>query len=287
MANKAKHAYGSRKNLEAAIASGAVNAFDILLLNDEDEKPVVGWIDRDGNPVIAEPDFSEIEAELATKVGTAEVDEKIGQAVTDSVATAKSYTDGKIEAAINEHMAKKYEITSVPAGTLIDYRESEIRIMCPANAEWVKQSVGVGGDANSYYVTLKTYAPNEEAVGYIEHLGDQSDSEILTDIKTDAYGCRYQPTWLAVAKYDEASGTWSYYGAQSTSGRYIGWDYQIDWFNADGVMIASDCIRINLSNEECHSSSEPYFVGEIMKEVDVKIEEKITEVNSAYEVIEF
>ena len=30
----------------------------------------------------------------------------------------------------------KYEITSVPEGTLIDYRDKEIRIMCPAGTEF-------------------------------------------------------------------------------------------------------------------------------------------------------
>ena len=99
----------------------------------------------------------------------------------------------------------EYEITDVPAGTLVNYRDGEIRIMCPVDAVFTKQAVGAGGDANCYYVTLKTYAPNDEGiVGYIEHLGEQVDSEVLTDLKTDAKGRKYQPTWLAVAKYDEA-----------------------------------------------------------------------------------
>lgn len=52
MANKAKHAYGSRANLAAAIEAGKVDAYDILFLNGEDESPAIGWIDKDGNPVI-------------------------------------------------------------------------------------------------------------------------------------------------------------------------------------------------------------------------------------------
>ena len=163
----------------------------------------------------------------------------------------------------------KYEISGTPYGTLVNYREDEIRVMCPANAEFVKQSVGTGGDANTYYVTFKTYAPNDSAVGYIEHLGDKVDSEILTNFSVDKYGRRYQSTWLGVAKYDEATGVWSYYGAGSSADRYIGWDYQIDWYDADGIMVSTDSIRINLSNEDCHSSVKPYYAVNYATKEDV------------------
>lgn len=161
----------------------------------------------------------------------------------------------------------KYEIADTPIGTLVDYREKEIRIMVPADAQFTKQAVGAGGDADTYYMTFKTYAPKDNVVGYIEHLGDQVDSEILTSFHTDQYGRRYQPTWLGLAKYDGSS--WNYYGKDSTVNSYVGWDYQIDWYDADGVMVASDKIRINLSNEGCHHNIEPYFIGSAVKEVSV------------------
>ena len=59
----------------------------------------------------------------------------------------------------------KYEITSVPVGTLVDYRDKEIRIMAPADTVWKKQNVGSTGNANMYYVPFKAYAP-EGAVGF-------------------------------------------------------------------------------------------------------------------------
>lgn len=174
----------------------------------------------------------------------------------------------KVEAA-DTLQRVKFEITSTPAGTLIDYKEKEIRIMCPVGAQFTKQSVGAGGDPNSYYITFKTYAPSDEAVGYIEHLGEKADAEILTNFSVDKYGRRYQPTWLAVAKYDEAAGTWTYYGAKSTADKYIGWDYRIDWYDANGKMISSDCVRINLSNESCHHNIEPYYASNAVKQVSV------------------
>ena len=309
MAMKAKHAFGMLENIDGAISEGKIDSYDILFVKDEKGKPYVGWVDKDGQKVIVEneTDLSGIEAELAnkvnaeevvklenqiaTKVNSSEVDAKINTAVTDTVASAKAYTDGKVEAAISEHMTKKYEITGIPEGTLVKMSDSEIRVMCPVDAVFTKQGVGVGGDVNCYYMTLKTYIYDDNAVGYIERLGNQVDKEILTDIKTDEYGRRYQLTWLALAKYDEATDTWNYYGKNSKSEKYIGWDYQLDLYDANGKMIASDNVRINLSNEQCHSFIEPYYVGSMMKEVDTKIEtkieEKIKEVESSYEIVEF
>lgn len=309
MALKSKHAFGMLENIDNAVAEGKIDNYDILFVKDALGKPSIGWIDKDGQKVIVDnkadlsgveaelakkanaADVVELESQIATKVSTEDLHDKISTAVTDGVATAKSYTDGKVKAAIGEHLAKIFEVTDVPVGTLIKMNESEIRIMCPSNTEWIKQSVGAGGDANCYYVTLKTYVLDDNVTGYIEHLGTQSDAEILTAFSTDEYGRRYQTTWLAVAKYDETAGVWTYYGKNSSVSKYIGWDYQIDWYNADGLMIASDNVRINLSNEQCHSSIEPYYVSGIMAEVDTRIntqiEEKLSEAESFYEIIEF
>lgn len=169
--------------------------------------------------------------------------------------------------AIFEHV--KYEFTDVPEGTLVDYNDKEIRVMCPADAVWNTQNVGAGGDPNCYYATFKTYAPSDDVVGYIEHLGDQVDGEILTNLYIDEYGRKYQPTWLAFARYDEASDSWTYYGKNSSAKRYIGWDYRIDWYNAAGIMVASDSVRINLSNEDCHHIIEPYYMSSVVKGVSV------------------
>ena len=159
--------------------------------------------------------------------------------------------------------------------------------MCKADASFTKQNVGTGGDANCYYMTFKAYAPNDNVAGYIEHLGDKVDEEILDTFSVDEYGRKYQSTWLALARYNDATGAWTYYGANSNENKYIGWDYQIDWYDANGVMIASDSVRINLSNENCHYIIKPYYVGAMMTEFDTKIEEKIKEVEASYEVIEF
>ena len=181
------------------------------------------------------------------------IDKAFIDAIPNVYATKKMVQDTAVQV--------KYNISGVPEGTLINYGEKEIRVMCPAGATFTKQQVGVGGDANTYYMTFKTYAPNDNAVGYIEHLNGKSDSEILTTFSTDEHGRRYQNTWLGMAKYDETSDTWSYYGKTSNEDHYVGFDYQIDWYDANGLMVASDNVRINLSNEDCHNLATPYYMS--------------------------
>lgn len=305
---RSKHAFGNTSGLQAALDAGKIDHYDILFMKDDNDKPVIGWIDRDGNPVIVtdekadltelESDVAALETEMANKASTEDVTELSNQMSTKADAEEVNSKIGEIETALDDvanashtHEKIKYEIEDVPVGTLIKYLSNEIRIMCPENVVWTKQSVGSNGDPNCYYATFKTYAPSDDVVGYIEHLGGQVDAEILKDLKTDKYGRKYQPTWLGIAKYDEATGEWSYYGANSSEERYIGWDYQIDWFNADDVMVASDSVRINLSNENCHNTNEPYYTNNVIKTAnaytDAQIEEKIAEILAAYEIVEF
>lgn len=52
MAMKAKHAFGSSENLTSALSSGAIDSFDILFLDGDTDNPKIGWVDKNGNPVI-------------------------------------------------------------------------------------------------------------------------------------------------------------------------------------------------------------------------------------------
>lgn len=218
---------------------------------------------------------------LQQLVGGESVSEQIEFAIKNSGHMSKTEAEdtllSKVEAAntyITKNEAKeifehvKYEIADVPVGTLIDYRDKEIRVMVPEGAQFTKQAVGAGGDVNNYYCTFKTYAPNDKAVGYIEHLNGNVDKEILTNFSVDKYGRRYQPTWLSLANYNDATG-WTYYGKNSTANKYVGYDYQIDWYDANGVVIGSDKIRINLSNESCHNNIEPFYMKDYVKGVKI------------------
>ncbi len=54
MAIKAKHAFGMLENIDSALSSGAIDAYDILFVKDANGKPYVGWIDKDGNKVVVQ-----------------------------------------------------------------------------------------------------------------------------------------------------------------------------------------------------------------------------------------
>ena len=290
---KAKHAFGMLENVDSAISSGKIDAYDIIFAKDANGKPYVGWVDKDGQKEIVDPYAevakleTQVNAEMVTKANAVEVEEKLGKKadaddVEAKIETVKAYTDVKVEAALAEHLVKKYEITNKPVGTRVDYFDKEIRVLCPANTVWSKQAVGETGNANMHYMGFKAYAP-EGAVGFKEEYFDFSGDFA----GTDEFGRNYSIVWLALASYDEVSGTWTYFGKNSSTERYIGWTYCVEWYDANGVVIESDAVRISLSNEECHNTVEPYYVGSMRKEIDTKIEEKIAEVEGAIEIVEF
>ena len=127
---KAKHAHGSRKNLENAIAQGVVNEYDVLFLSGEGESNAIGWISKTGEAIIIDPvaevskleaeletelatkaDAEAVAAELATKVSSEEVDAKIDTVVTEKVETVinekvdtqvETIVETKVDAAMDE-----------------------------------------------------------------------------------------------------------------------------------------------------------------------------------------
>ena len=169
--------------------------------------------------------------------------------------------------------AVKYEVSNSPAGTIIDYTDKEIRVMCPKDTEFAKQNSGAGADASAYYIGFRAYAP-ANAVSFKEDLNEVINDPEMYSFEdnefagTDKYGRKYSVVWLPVANLKD-DGTWNYYGSLSSKGKYIGWYYTVEWYDADGKMIDTDTVRINLSNEECHNNPEPYYMGSLIKEVAV------------------
>lgn len=202
---------------------------------------------------------------LKELVGTTSVQDQIVALLSEHSVSAKKESD-----ALYEHV--KYDISSIPHGTIVDYGEKEIRVMCPADTEWTKQSVGSGGNPNMYYMAFKAYAP-AGAVSFKE-----GDSGTIVDrmytfdddfAGTDEFGRNYSICWLALASYDEANDVWTYFGKTSNVRKYIGWDYVVEWYDTSGMMIGTDSIRINLSNEGCHNNPEPYYMANVVKEIAV------------------
>ncbi len=210
---------------------------------------------------------------------------KIGNELSINLATknshgAMSQEDKRIVGSIPYvYEARKYDISGTPAGTLVDYRDREIRVMCPTNAEFTKQTVGSTGNPNMYYMTFKAYAP-DGAVSFKE--GDRG--VIVDEMFTfdgpasgvDEFGRKYSVCWLALASFDPGTNTWTYFGKNSTAQKYIGWTYVVEWYDSNGTVIAYDSVKINLSNEECHFTIEPYYITAATQNVDTKIDEATT-----------
>ena len=81
MAMKAKHAFGSSENLTSALSSGTIDSFDILFLDGDTDNPKIGWIDKNGNPIILKEEDEVVIVE--------------GDVLPDSGETAKIYVFGE------------------------------------------------------------------------------------------------------------------------------------------------------------------------------------------------
>lgn len=120
---KSKHAFGSEANVDAALASGKIDAYDILFLSEKK----IGWIDANGNKVIIEDKEQVVKVDVLPEVGEegilyvcesigytwngtefkpiaettgldeAAVDAKIEAANTELLETVKEYTDTQIQ----------------------------------------------------------------------------------------------------------------------------------------------------------------------------------------------
>ncbi len=156
----------------------------------------------------------------------------------------------------------KYEVTNLPAGAVVNYDDREIRVYCPEDVEFIRQNVGENGNANMYYMSFKAYAP--EGAAYFKEgdrgvIIDEMFDFKATAAGTDKYDRNYSICWLALASYDNATGVWNYFGKTSTTEKYIGWNYVVEWYDENKKLIGTDGIRINLSNKNCHLSPFPYY----------------------------
>ena len=173
-----------------------------------------------------------------------------------------------------------YEISNKPTGTLVNYNGKEIRVMCPADTEWALQNVGEGGDSSKYYIGFKAYAPSSDVVSFKESLDKTMTDQTMYYFEgndfagIDANGRKYSIVWLPVAKHNDDD-TWTYYGKNSTTDKLIGWNYCVEWYDAAGICIASDLIKINLANEDCARSIEPYYMSGYV--TDAELESAISE----------
>ena len=80
---KSKHAFGSETKVDEALANGAIDAYDILFLNEGK----IGWIDKNGNKIIL------------NNVSEESLNSKIVEVQTAILEEAKNYADEKVSEA--------------------------------------------------------------------------------------------------------------------------------------------------------------------------------------------
>lgn len=200
---------------------------------------------------------------LQTLVGTTSVNEQVMAAV----GALRAETEALYEKV-------KYEISDKPEGAIVDYRDAEIRLMCPNDTQWVLQNSGENADEKLYYIGFKAYAP-ANATGFKEDMAEIIADQTMYSFEdndfagVDKYGRKYSVVWLPVAKYDETNDEWTYHGASSTKDHYVGWYYSVEWYDAKGKLIETGTTRINLSNEGCHYVNEPYYMSSVIKQIGV------------------
>lgn len=305
MSNRVKHTFGDSINILAAIESGTINAYDVLFLDSKTE-PKVGWIDKDGTPVIVDTqkvvmveDKTLPESGVIGKIYIFEEQAHFWNGtkfVNLSVSASEKELEKLFEEFKHSYMKIKYEIAHKPVGALVDYREKEIRVLCPEGTEWSFQQSGENADKNSYYIGLRIYAPSDDIVSFKEALDKKVTDDTMYYFEgndfanIDEYGRSYSIVWLPVAVYDESTATWTYYGDNSSEDKYVGWYYSVEWYNADEKLVGSDCIRINLTNKDCHSAIKPFYLSDVTKEVDTKIQdmnEQLAQILESITVVEF
>lgn len=134
--------------------------------------------------------------------------------------------------------------------------------MCPYDTEWTFQASGEGADKNAYYVGLRIFAPTKSTHSFKEDLAKEINDDTMYYFENNAFagvtkeGKKYSVVWLPVARYNTELQAWTYFGASSTTKKYIGWDYRVDWYDATGLKTHAQAIRINLANEQCYTSLE-------------------------------
>ncbi len=159
----------------------------------------------------------------------------------------------------------KYEVLGLPEGTLVDYREKEIRVLIPSDTDFKEQPVGENGNPNMWYFQFRAYAPEDAYCFKEDDLEDIEDETLyyFTDkfAGIDNYGRKYSQGWFAAAY--KSGGEWIYFGDKSSEEHMVGFFYAVEWYDKDQKLIGMDKIRINLTNKECHSMVEPYYIYDL------------------------
>lgn len=114
---RSRHVFGAAANVDSALEQNTIDAYDILFLKDENDMPVIGWIDKNGNKVIYEDKKQVTAVEALPETGDAETiylvgstayvwdGEKFAPIAGETVGVDETIVDEKISTAKEEMVA--------------------------------------------------------------------------------------------------------------------------------------------------------------------------------------
>lgn len=180
----------------------------------------------------------------------------------------------------------KFEVIKAVEGFLTDESQNDFRIFIPKGSKYEMQNVGAGGNSNNYYITVRAYAPRADINGcrkgrYSNYENDFGAMEkISIDIES---GRPYVDFWFAIAYTNDNGITWTEYADLSTSTKYIGYDWLVEWY-VDEKMVASASKKFTLvNNREIFYNNKDWYIPALeaqleqttaqLKEVSSQLEE--------------
>ena len=150
----------------------------------------------------------------------------------------------------NNAKGTKYEVISAVDGFLTDESQNDLRVYIPKGSHYELQSVGEGGQANQFYMTVRAWSPRADVTGCRkgDYKNYDRDFTSMESIKVDEKtGRPYVDFWLAIAYTQDNGATWKEYADLSTDNKYIGYNWMVEWYVGD-KLVSSGSKRITLVN---------------------------------------
>ena len=147
MAEKAKHGFGLLENVDAAIASGTVDSYDILFVKDAEGKPYVGWVDKEGKKVICDP-YAEaakvetvLEAEIAKKANAEDVETLEGKLADKASVESVSALETEMATKANTEDVESLGSQIAAKADAVDVAELEKEVATKVDATTVENMI--------------------------------------------------------------------------------------------------------------------------------------------------